>query len=649
MLDNGNTNPNDDLDLIILDYKHGNDLIERNAMTLVALIQRLNATYGTNYLQEITLIGPSMGSLVAQYALTYMENKGIPHRVKTFISFDGDYQGANVPIGLQNYIEYITRRGILKNIKSIRDGLYNGYGAKQQLAHHHSANSEFPEPDALRKQFLLNLSALSPTQYPQLCRKVAIINGTNTGKLNPERVADETILKIEIKRSGWKNIWGLCNDDICKKIKWVARTSNNNGTNKVAEMWTASPLYNTLFWVPLGKKNTYAQPAWGNSALDNAPGGLFGDLFSDNYVTHATFLAKELIYLITGDKPNFEIKLNNFTIMPSYCAADLQFPNKNLYLKWDDQYLCGKTPFDYIYAPSENEEHVFVSAKGSLYFENEIRCNTNDLPIFIKPTLTGVSEFCGTSNYSLESCKPLSASSIVWTAVPTGVVTITGTGNLVSLSKLNDGIITLTASTPNNNCGNGFSISKTIVVGNPKPYIAFANENPLCINMRAPRGVKQVSVYEPVANVVYRWRVNGTIRGSNNSTFNIINNWCILGTNTIRVESFKCGNWVSSETYEFEAEYCSLENGRVSEFVVSPNPVSSSLNILPNPVMKDKSKNLGIKEIIITDKQGLIVFQQKFTSTQHQLSIPFSRFKFDLYYIKILNGKQWETLKFSKE
>ncbi|MBA2499439.1 MAG: hypothetical protein H0V30_06910, partial [Chitinophagaceae bacterium] len=169
MLNNGNGDPNDDFDLIILDFKHGNDLLERNAMALVALIERLNQTYGANYLQDITLIGPSMGSLIAQFALAYMEHNNITHRVRTYISFDGCHQGANVPIGLQNYVEYITKRGILKGVKPIREGLYNGLAAKQMLAHHHSANSQFPTPDVLRNQFLQTWWLLANTRnFPEM-------------------------------------------------------------------------------------------------------------------------------------------------------------------------------------------------------------------------------------------------------------------------------------------------------------------------------------------------------------------------------------------------------------------------------------------------------------------------------------------------
>lgn len=87
-----------------------------------------------------------------------------------------------------------------------------------------------------------------------------------------------------------------------------------------------------------------------------------GDINESNFV----FLLKEAMYLLTGSKrTSFSQNINEFTMMPSYSSADLRFTIKNLYMKWDDQYLCGKTPFDYVYAPPVNERHVFVSAGGS--------------------------------------------------------------------------------------------------------------------------------------------------------------------------------------------------------------------------------------------------------------------------------------------
>ena len=640
MIDNGNSDPNDDLDFIILDFKHGNDLLERNAMTLVALIERLNATFGANYLQDITLIGPSMGSLIAQYALTYMENKGIPHRVKTYISFDGNHQGANVPIGLQNYVEYITKRGILKNIKTIREGLYNGYGARQQLAHHHSANSQFPAPDAMRTQFLANLTALSPTQYPQNCRKVALINGTNTGILNPDHGTNTTILSIDIKRRGVKSIWGLCNDDICKKIKWTARTATNSGSNRVAEMWTASPLYNTLFWVPLGKTNTYAQAAWGNSSQDNAPGGRFGELFSENYETHATFLAKELIYLITGDKPNFDINLNNFTMMPSYSSADLQFPNKNLYLKWDDQYLCGKTPFDYVYAPPSNEEHVFVSPQGSVYFENEARCDVASLPIFIDKNINGNNIICNTGDYNILSCKPLNSSNITWSATPSGVATITGIGNSITLTKVSDGIINLTASNAGS-CGNVFSLNKQIVVGTPTPSRINGPNHDLCYNGRSSEtGI--FSVAGAINLLTYNWQIDGIGAGVGNNISVSALRWEI-GNHEIRVRSYssECGysNWFTSS---FNVIDCSS-----ARFTVSPNPSSENIYITSNTSDKKNSKPTEVQEVEIIDKMGNLKYKKKIGIGFTSANISISNLPTNIYTLRIYDGDLWHSYKIS--
>jgi len=518
MLDNGNANPNDDFEFIILDFKHGNDLLERNALTLVALIERLNQTYGANYLQDITLIGPSMGSLIAQYALSYMEHNNIQHRVRTYISFDGCHQGANVPIGLQNYVEYITKRGILKGIKTIRQGMYNGLAARQMLAHHQSANSEFPAPDALRNQFLQNLTAVG--EYPVQSRKVALINGAKNGLLNPDHSTNSTILDIEIKRQGWKSIWGLCNNNICKKIKWTARTATNNDKNITAEMWTASPLYNVLFWVPLGKKNYYTQAAWGNSAQDNAPGGLFGELFTDSYETHMTFLAKEAIYLLTGDKPTFNINLNNFTMMPSYSAADIRYPSKNLYRRIDQ---FPPTPFDYIYAPNKNEIHVEVTEDGSVWFENEAR---GILPTPNNPAAPAVYRYFNTEdcNSMTLSANTFGANCYDWqvtgdlliNGTATTLTCSSGTVNIVSQNG-EGGTVTVKAQT-----GTCYTLSKIICF---EPCLEWDNANFRWIYSAPSQNEPLQAEVDPFPNALYyQWYINGvlveTTSGGYLSTYN---------------------------------------------------------------------------------------------------------------------------------
>ena len=642
MLDNGNTNPNDDLDFIIFDFKHGNDLLERNAMALVALIERLNLTYGANYLQDITLIGPSMGSLIAQYALSYMEHNNIQHRVRTYISFDGCHQGANVPIGLQNYVEYITKRGILRGIKPIREGLYNGLGAKQLLAHHHSANSPFPAPDALRTQFLQNLAAVG--EYPQLSRKVALINGAINGTLNPNHGTNTTILDIEIKRKGWKSIWGLCNDNICKKIKWTGRTATNSGTNKVTEMWTASPLHNVLFWVPLGKTNYYANAAWGNSSQDNAPGGLIGNVFSDDLERHGTFLAKELIYLLTGDKPTFNINLNNFTMMSSYSAADIRYTNKNLYSRIDQ---CPPTPFDHIYAPTENEEHVYVSEQGSVWFEDEAR-GTFPCSTICNGTISGAESFCTTEIYSA----PLvNGATYTWSVDKPWLVTTNANGNTYQITRNGNtaGSLTITVQIIRA-CGTS-ALTRDVTMGYTMIYY---NINPYSTGDECyTANALYYFQIEPGPNdhlfvSAHEWGY----RAYNSTTETIVGDPNILNTTATIVfpttglyEVFvrpknECGAGVESSTFVEVVPMCG--GGGWFRISASPNPASDDLYVTIDDEKKEV-KNLSEDEDVnmalhdFYTKQ--IVRQWKFKNKQSQHKLSVTGLKRGMYILFVSKGK----------
>lgn len=61
-------------DVTLVNFPNGADYVERNAMALVALLNRENQKLTTNVSAEkVTIIGPSMGGLVSRYALAYME------------------------------------------------------------------------------------------------------------------------------------------------------------------------------------------------------------------------------------------------------------------------------------------------------------------------------------------------------------------------------------------------------------------------------------------------------------------------------------------------------------------------------------------------------------------------------------------------
>jgi hypothetical protein len=85
-------------DAVVLNFTEAGNFIQRNAFLVVELLQQVQAQLFPHV--TVAVIGASMGGLVTRYALAYMEQNAIEHRVRTFISFDSPHDGANVPLGM---------------------------------------------------------------------------------------------------------------------------------------------------------------------------------------------------------------------------------------------------------------------------------------------------------------------------------------------------------------------------------------------------------------------------------------------------------------------------------------------------------------------------------------------------------------------
>ncbi|MDE3182226.1 MAG: T9SS type A sorting domain-containing protein [Bacteroidota bacterium] len=107
-------------DIIYVDWKHSGDFIERNALLLEKIIGIVNSQSGN---APMVVLGQSMGGLAARWALRDMENKGINHHVRMFISDDAPQQGANVPLAFQ----YASRQGRSIYYKRAAYSLLNEY------------------------------------------------------------------------------------------------------------------------------------------------------------------------------------------------------------------------------------------------------------------------------------------------------------------------------------------------------------------------------------------------------------------------------------------------------------------------------------------------------------------------------------------
>ena len=158
-------------DVFYIDFHNGADYMENNAQLLVKFIQILNQRKCSE--EELVLVGTSMGGIVAKYALSYMEKNNIPHCVRTYLSFDAPHQGANIPYGLQNFMQYFS--GKLPTMKENFKRKLDRAAARQLLSMH--ILSEFKtSPHKDRIEFLAKQNQLG--NYPKLSRNIALTNGS---------------------------------------------------------------------------------------------------------------------------------------------------------------------------------------------------------------------------------------------------------------------------------------------------------------------------------------------------------------------------------------------------------------------------------------------------------------------------------------
>jgi pimeloyl-ACP methyl ester carboxylesterase len=185
----------------------GGDFVERNAMTMVSLLidlqQQMAAAGSTD---SITLIGPSMGGQITRYALKYMEDRGIPHRVRLWISQDSNHEGAVLPIGEQFIIAFNAREQNAESIMA-RDRQLFAPAARQFLVNHFTRHiGNLADLDIVTEQaggapgfFERYYRAIDSIGWPQQCRKIATISGGENGNPLPVPVAWSPAMKIEIQ------------------------------------------------------------------------------------------------------------------------------------------------------------------------------------------------------------------------------------------------------------------------------------------------------------------------------------------------------------------------------------------------------------------------------------------------------------------
>ncbi|HKX55103.1 MAG TPA: hypothetical protein VJN01_03335, partial [Xanthomonadales bacterium] len=338
-------------DAVVLDFTDAVDAIQRNGLVLVELLQMVNAATAAD--QTSVIVGASMGGLVSRYALLWMEEQAVPHRVRKLISFDSPHKGANIPLGLQAWVEFFADQSaeadfLLQQLRSP--------ASRQMLLYHldsvvgSTANAD-PAMAGLNNEFA------SLGGWPTEPRLVSIINGSglmagqsfNPGDQLIEWNYDSTFVDID------GDVWAV----------------PDGGSQEIFDGRIS------IFFVPTTGSLTVA----GTLPWDSSPGGSRPSLqqAADVPAPYGDIMALH----------------PSHSFIPTISALALDSSDPFYDVAGDSQ-LLELTPFQTVYFPDENQEHIDITPENKLWFMAEVQAQ-----IIVSMIDGDTTEAGGTASFSI--------------------------------------------------------------------------------------------------------------------------------------------------------------------------------------------------------------------------------------------------------
>lgn len=316
-------------DAVVLNFTNATDYVQRNGLVVAALVEQVGSMIDPQ--MSIALVGASMGGLAGRYALAFLESQAVDHRVRTFISFDSPQAGANIPLGIQYWVAFFA-----DDAQAAADLLaaLDSPAARAMLVYHHTEPpGATGQSDPLRAALLADLAALGG--YPGAPRRVAIANGSGAqmgqgfapGAQVVEWEYDTLLLDIV------GNVWAV--------------PSASSAT-------IFHGLVHVLFTTP----DERIVAVGGTNPYDNAPGGSRASM-ADMDSTPAPF----------GDI----VALHpSHCFIPTVSALDLATSDP-FYDIANDPDILALSPFDAVYFPQANQEHVLITPENAAWVTSEIQ------------------------------------------------------------------------------------------------------------------------------------------------------------------------------------------------------------------------------------------------------------------------------------
>jgi pimeloyl-ACP methyl ester carboxylesterase len=423
----------------------GSDYIERNAMLLIELINRINANKSPSA-EPIKVIGFSMGGLVARYALSYMEANNMAHDTDLYVSVDAPHQGAVVPMGAQytvDFIDDLVPSWADEELSSLTDDLFLP-APKQMLVHHFGSSTEFPDGFiGFHNTFYNNLNTLG---YPQQTRNIAVVNGRLDG--NGTNSINERFYE------GKLHLYGIF-------LNGKLRLNLTNQSSRARVFYWRLKFLIFNVWKRERHANSYASLG----SYENSPGGIASVDDLDERITQFSSFGFDAF--VTGVKQ--ELNTDAFSFLPTKSGLDF-VGNPFLFEDISNINLgCNNnTPFDTYYAPNVNEPHLFLSTNASNFIRQEILGNIQEPNFTLRDSdlkQDGADFLCGNNGNSVrfyfDQCK--TKQGVTWSISNPSLINIIQQDNTqFEFSAVNNatGSVTITANIPNQT-----NISRTIDLG----------------------------------------------------------------------------------------------------------------------------------------------------------------------------------------
>jgi hypothetical protein len=315
-------------DAVVLDFAESTEYIQRNAFVLVDLLHQVQAAVAPGV--DFPLVGASMGGLVARYALAWMEANADPHHVRNFISFDVPHAGANIPLGIQYWLDFFS--GQSADAAHLLSRLDTPAARQMLLYHHTTPPGATGAADALRGVFEGELAGLG--DYPSQLRRVALSNGSQTGATQGFGAGAQIIRYVY--------------DNILVTVRGNVWAVPNGASTQILQ-----GLIDPIFLPPTAMNVTVS----GTLPWDNAPGG-----------SRNSMAQMDAVVAPYGD---IVALYPSLCFIPTVSALDIATSDP-FYDVDGDPDLLAHTPFDNLFASATNEPHVTVTPNNAVWLLDEI-------------------------------------------------------------------------------------------------------------------------------------------------------------------------------------------------------------------------------------------------------------------------------------